>query len=241
MRADRLISLMLLLNANGQMTARDLAEQLEVSERTIYRDIEALCMAGIPVYTQSGVNGGVFLDEHYRISLTGLSHSEVLSLFVAGDPGPLHDLGLSRAEGLLKLLAALPSSQRAEVERLRQRFHIDPSNWFQTVEEARFLPVLQEAVWQDRQVHVSYETFEGQISERTLDAYALVAKVNIWYFIGKKPSGEMRNYRLARFHTVSLLETHFYREPDFDLAAYWKAACETFEKVSWQQLEISPG
>src|SRR5262245_53049166 len=143
MRADRLISLMLLLNARGRMTAQTLANQLEVSERTIYRDVDALGAAGIPIYVQPGVNGGVFLDENYRISLTGLTRAEVQALFVSSNARPLAALGLDSAveATLLKLFAALPSAHQMEVERLRSRFYIDPANWFQVVEAPALLPI----------------------------------------------------------------------------------------------------
>jgi predicted DNA-binding transcriptional regulator YafY len=236
MRADRLLSLILLLHARGRMTAEDLAQHLEVSERTIYRDLDALSTAGIPVYTQSGTNGGVFLDENYRLSLTGLSRSEVRSLFVSNDVGPLKDLGLGKAveDTLLKIFAALPNAHRSEVEQMRQRFHIDPANWFQIVEPTPFLTLLQQAVWEDRQVHITYRPVEGGIGERIIDAYALVAKANIWYLVGKKPEGEMHNYRVVRFKEVNVLESRFVREPHFDLAAYWKESCEKFERASME-------
>jgi predicted DNA-binding transcriptional regulator YafY len=227
---------MLLLGAQRRITAQELAERLEVSERTIYRDIDALGAAGIPVYTQSGVNGGVFMDEDYRISLTGFSRADIQSLFVAADARPLADLGLGKEESLLKLFAALPAIQRREVERLRQRIYIDPTNWFQIVEASSILPVLQQAVWEDRQVDVSYQPVIGEVSERRLDAYALVAKANIWYLVGRKPDGEMRNYRVSRLYRVELLGTGFERDPDFDLTSYWKATCEEFERQSMTRL-----
>lgn len=234
MRADRLLSIMLLLHARRRMTAQELAGHLEVSERTIYRDIDALSAAGVPIYTQSGTNGGVFLDEHYRISLTGLSRAQALSLFVSSDAGPLGDLGLANAveDTLLKLFAALPDIHRQEVERLRKRIYIDPANWFQLVEPQPFFELLQQAIWDDRQLTIHYRTVEHGDVEQTIDAYALVAKANIWYLVGRKPNSDMRNYRISRFHSVTLLDTHFERDPDFDLAAYWKASCEAFETRS---------
>ena len=232
MRADRLLSLMLMLGTRGRVTAQELAGRLEVSERTIYRDIDALSAAGIPVYTQVGVNGGVFLDEHYRISLTGFSRAELQSLFVAADAGPLADLGLAKTESLLKLFAALPEMQRREVERMRGRFFIDHSNWFQIVETTSVLPVLQQAVWEDRVVQVTYQPVEGLVGERMLEAHALVAKANIWYLVGCKPGGEMRNYRIARFEQVVVRDERFVRDEAFDLPAYWKASCEQFERLS---------
>lgn len=234
MRADRLLSLMLLLHARGRMTANELAARLEVSERTVYRDIDALSIAGVPVYTQPGTNGGVFLDEGYRVSLTGLSKEQVLSLFVSSDAGPLHDLGLADAvrETLLKLFAALPATHQQDAAQMRQRIHIDPANWFQRAEPSAFLPVLQQAVWEDRQVQVVYQIVEGEVQTRTVDAIGLVAKANVWYFVGRKPNGELRNYRLGRLREVVLCEAYFTRDPDFDLATYWKESCEQFERES---------
>ena len=232
MRADRLLSLMLLLGAQGRLTAQELAGRLEVSERTIYRDIDALSAAGIPVYTQVGVNGGVFLDENYRISLTGFSHADLQALFVAADAGPLADLGLAKDESLLKLFAALPGIQRREVERLRGRFFIDPNNWFQIVETTSVLPLLQQAVWEDRVIQVTYQPVEGSAWERTLEAHALVAKANIWYLVGCQPGGDRRNFRISRFEQVALTDATFERDPDFDLSAYWKASCAQYERLS---------
>ncbi|MCG8351085.1 MAG: YafY family transcriptional regulator [Chloroflexales bacterium] len=232
MRADRLLAMMLVLQARGRMTAQELAANLEVSERTIYRDIEALSAAGAPIYTQSGANGGVFLDEHYRISLTGLSRAQVLSLFISSDAGPLEDLGLANAveETLLKLFAALPSMHRHEVERLRQRFYIDPANWFQMVEAPPFLDTLQQALWEDRRLRVSYQTVDHGEIERTIEPYGLVAKANIWYLAAKHPGDEMHTYRVSRFQQMSLMDTCFHREPNFDLIAYWKKSCAAFEE-----------
>lgn len=232
MRADRLLSMMLLLGASGRLTAGDLAERLEVSERTIYRDLDALNSAGIPIYTQSGVNGGVFLDENYRISLTGFSRADIQSLFVNADAGPLADLGLAKEDSLLKLFAALPAIQRREVERVRQRFFIDPTNWFQMAETPSLFPTLQQAVWEDRVIQVTYQPVEGAAGERLLEAHALVAKANIWYLVGCKPGGDLRNYRASRFEGVALTAQTFSRDPDLDLPAYWKASCEQFERFS---------
>ncbi len=221
-----------MLGAQGRQTAQALAEHLEVSERTIYRDLDALSAAGIPVYTQSGVNGGVFLDEHYRISLTGFSQADIQALFVTTDAGPLADLGLGKDESLLKLFAALPTIQRREVERLQQRFFIDPANWFQIAEVPSIFPILQQAVWEDRLINVTYQPVEGTSGERTLEAYALVAKANIWYLVGRKPGGDLRNFRASRFESAALMENAFVRDPTFDLPAYWKESCERFERLS---------
>lgn len=232
MRADRLLSMMLFLSAHNHMTAQELATRLEVSERTIYRDINALSAAGVPIYTQPGTHGGVFLDENYRISLTGLSPAQIHALFMSRAAGPLSDLGLANAieETLLKLFAALPSRQRNDVEQLRQRFYVDPTNWFQNNERPPFFEDLQQAVWEDRQIHLIYQTVEHGLVERTLAAYALVAKGNVWYLIGKEPGGTMRTYRLDRLSQVQLQETYFERDGDFDLIAYSEDARRSFEQ-----------
>ncbi|MEQ8675623.1 MAG: WYL domain-containing protein [Aggregatilineales bacterium] len=234
MRAGRLLSLMLLLQARGRMTAAELSQTLEVSERTIYRDIDALSGAGVPVYTQSGTNGGIFLDEHYRVSLTGLSRAETLSLFISSDAGPLHDIGLADAveESLLKLFAALPDMHRDAVTQMRQRLYIDPAGWFQRADTAECLPLLQQAVWEDRKISAIYQPVEGESHPRTLDAIALVAKANVWYLIGRKANGDLRNYRVRRLKQVALIDGHFQRDPAFDLEAYWKDSCEQFLRQS---------
>jgi predicted DNA-binding transcriptional regulator YafY len=234
MRADRLISMILTLHARGRMTAAELASQMEVSERTIYRDVEALGAAGIPVYTQPGQNGGVFMDEDYRVALTDLSTPEVRALFVSSGGGPLKDLGLSRPaeHTMLKLMAALPYRQRTEAQRMRQRFHIDPHNWFQVVELSPYLPLLQQAVWEDHVITVEYHPVEGANSQRKLEAYGLVAKANLWYLVAHKPGSEMRTYRVSRFSDVALTGERFERDPAFDLAAYWDAARAQFEQAS---------
>lgn len=237
MRADRIISLMLLLHARGRMTAHKLAQHLEVSERTIYRDVDALSAAGVPIYVQPGVNGGIFLDEHYRVSLNGFNRAEVQALFVSTSARPLADLGLAQANEatLLKLFAALPSVHQVEVERLRCRFHIDPANWFQVVEPSAFLPVLQQAVWEDRALALRYQSVQGDF-EGVVNAYALVAKANIWYLVGEKNPGEFRNYRLGRIKHAELTAAHFARQSSFDLAAYWEAACRQFQQESLQRV-----
>ncbi|MCE7947288.1 MAG: WYL domain-containing protein [Chloroflexi bacterium CFX4] len=235
MRADRLIALMLLLNTKGRLRAAELAERLEVSERTIYRDVEALSIAGVPVYAQSGANGGIFLDEQYRVALNGLSAQDIHALFLQSDAPPLHDLGLGKTASLLKLLAALPNAQRNEVTRLQQRIHIDPANWFQVLEPLPYMGLLQQAVWEDRCLSARYQPVEGDEGERLLEAYALVAKANVWYLVAKKPNAPletMRTYRAARLQAVALSEQRFVRDAAFDLPTYWRAACEQFERES---------
>src|SRR6187455_1004454 len=165
MRASRLISLLLLLQTRGQMTAAELATELEVSERTVHRDIEALSGAGIPVYAARGRHGGVALVEGYRTRLTGMTAEEAEALFLSGVPGPAAELGLGTvmAAARLKVLAALPPELRSRASRLVERFHLDATGWFKTGEETPFLPMLAEAVWDGRVLEVIYSRSGGPV------------------------------------------------------------------------------
>lgn len=242
MRADRLLSLMLLLQANKRMTAISLAQYLEVSERTIYRDIDALSNAGIPIYTQSGTNGGIFIDENYRVSLTGLSKSEIQSLFVTGATAPLRDLGLERPrEGsLLKLLAALPSIHRHEAERMRERIYIDASGWFDWNTGTHHLPLLQDALWHDRAIEMSYQRLDGHISRRIVEPYALVAKSNVWYLVARQVNGSFRTFRTSRIQEASLTDTCFERDASFKLLEYWHENATVFRQKFQHDEEVAP-
>jgi predicted DNA-binding transcriptional regulator YafY len=229
MRADRLLSLMLLLQANGQMTAGQLAQELHVSERTIYRDVEALSLAGIPIYTQDGRNGGIGLDEQYRVSLTGLNKQEVQALFVSGTMMPIDELGLAEANDniLLKLLASLPSLQRAEAQRIRQRIYIDPYQWFDDKPPSPFLNPIQEAVLSDAVLTLHYQRSNGEVFRRDVQAYGMVAKMNVWYLVGAHDDG-FRSYRLSRIVDVQPTGETFQRDPEFKLIDYWQANAKAF-------------
>jgi predicted DNA-binding transcriptional regulator YafY len=234
MRADRLLSLVLLLQSKGGMTAQDLADQLEVSERTIYRDVEALSFAGIPVYTHPGVSGGVFLDEAYRVSLASLNQAETQALVVSSQTGALADLGLEKAAAgmIFKLLAALPSTTRDAAERLQQRIYIDPGGWFNNSEQVPFLPSLHRAIWEDRTIELAYLRPDGAGTRRRLHPYALVAKANVWYLVGRQAAdGEMRTFRVSRIQEVTLSEARFQRPPEFNLVDYWRTQTALFEKT----------
>lgn len=232
MRADRLLSMMLLLQKNKRMTAQDLAQELEVSERTIYRDIDALSISGIPIYTQSGTHGGIFLDENYRLSLTGLSKQQVISLFMSSEAGPLADIGMERnvKDGMLKLFHSLPSVQQNEIERMQQRLYIDPVGWFNFGDTSDYLGELQDAVWQDRQVKMSYQPHYKAPYDLCVDAYAIVSKADKWYLVGRKASGDFRTYRLTQIKQLQALETHFERAADFDLMTYWQESQHNFQQ-----------
>ena len=226
MRAERLLSMLLLLQTKRRVTAEDLARELHVSERTVYRDVDALSLAGIPIYTQPGNNGGIFLDEQYRVSLSGLSENQVLSLFATSEAGPLADIGMERAvkDSLMTLFSTLPTPHQQAVQQMQQRFYIDPQGWFQSSDTSAYLQQLQVAVWEDRRVEFDYQAV-GQDSAKVVqvDAYALVAKADKWYLVGRRANGDYRTYRLNRIRQLQVLAAHFERDTDFDLAAYWQA------------------
>jgi predicted DNA-binding transcriptional regulator YafY len=229
MRADRLVSIMLLLQTRHRMTAGELAAELEVSERTIYRDMEALSGAGVPVVAERGVNGGWSLVEGYQTRLTGLKASEIQALFVANPARLLADLGLEQASeaALMKLLAALPAMYRQNAEYVQQRIYIDTAGWKRSVEDVSFLPVLQTAVWDERQVQIIYQRGDDVSVERLVDPLGLVAKGNIWYLVGGV-GGELRTFRISRVREVNLLDVPCQRPADFDLAAYWQQSAREF-------------
>lgn len=222
MRADRLLSLMMLLQTRRQMTAEELANELEVSKRTIYRDIDALSVAGVPVYANGGPGGGYALLDSYRTTLTGLNENEIRALFMLTIPGPMSDLGVSQQlkAAILKLTSSFAGDHHEHVNYLRQRLHLDAASWFQTDESVPHLRVVEEAVWQDRQLILSYRRRNGTTSERTISPYGLVAKANIWYLVAATDKG-MCVYRVSRIEAVQMTQKHFTRPQDFDLAKFW--------------------
>ena len=230
MRADRLLSILLLLQVNRRMTARELAGRLEVSQRTIYRDMEALSAAGVPVYAERGAAGGWVLPEAYRTDLTGLGETEIRALFLARPPRLLADLGLDTASdgALVKLLAALPAAQRRDAEYARQRIHIDTSGWNRPEEAVPCLPTLQEAVWRDRQLRLTYGRSDGAAVDRLVDPLGLVAKGSVWYLVAAV-AGEVRTYRVARVQAADIVDQPCVRPRDFDLAAYWAQSSAEFK------------
>ncbi|MCZ7544519.1 MAG: YafY family transcriptional regulator [Anaerolineae bacterium] len=228
MRADRLLSMLMLLQTRGRMTAQQLADELEVSVRTIYRDIEALSVAGVPVYAERGPGGGCALLDSYRTNLTGLTDDEARALFMLSIPAPLADLGVSQAlQGALrKLAAALPDARRAEEERARQRIHLDSTPWFQQEEPTPCLQTIHQAVWEDRKLHITYRLpFETHVAW-LVEPYGLVAKASTWHLVGavtSHPAGNVRAFRVADILEARLDAATFARPVGFDLAAFWRA------------------
>jgi len=229
-RADRLLILLLLLQTRGRVTAQTLAKRLEVSVRTIYRDLEALSLAGVPVYAERGPGGGWKLLEDYRTNLTRLTETEVNTLFMSGVAGPMADLGLGKAgeDALLKLLAALPTVYRSNAERALQCIYLDAAGWFHREEEVPYLQVLQEAVWNDRRLRLTYLRGGLDLAERLVDPYGLVAKASIWYLVAVS-AGEMRVYRVSRIQAAEMTEEHFDRPTSFDLRTFWTQWSAEFE------------
>lgn len=229
MRADRLLSILLLLQVNQRITARALAQRLEVSERTIHRDMEALGMAGIPLVAQRGVGGGWSLLEQYRTDLTGLNEAEVQAVFLTKPAQLLADLGLDKAAdgALIKLLAALPSVSRRDAEHTRQRIHIDGAGWHDAGDSVPLLPTLQDAIWQERQLSLAYQR-DGEVVERQVDPLGLVAKRSTWYLVAAV-AGAVRTYRVSRIRTATMTNERCIRPANFDLAAYWEQSVADFK------------
>jgi predicted DNA-binding transcriptional regulator YafY len=243
MRASRLLSILLMLQTRGQLTAGQLADELEVSIRTVYRDIEALSEAGVPVYTERGPHGGIRLVDGYRTRLTGLTTDEAESLFLSGLPGTAAELGLGTvvAAARLKVLAALPPELRSRASRIGQRFHLDAPGWFHTPEAAPQLQALATAVWEDRIVRIRYDRGDRSV-ERELAPLGLVIKGGVWYMVALS-EGEPRTYRASRVIEVIPMEQRFDRPDEFDLAAYWSETTAAFEAQAERgtiELRIDP-
>lgn len=233
MRADRLLSILLLLQVNRKLTAAQLARRLEVSPRTVHRDMEALSMAGVPVYAERGGAGGWVLPDSFRTEVTGLTDSEVQALFLSTPARLLADLGLEQAAdgALVKVLAALPALARRDAEFMRQRIHVDGAGWRGTQEAVPALAALQEAIWLERCVRITYQRSsrhgDGETVQREVDPLGLVAKGRLWYLVAGIGE-DRRTYRVSRVQSVEMLDQPSARPDDFDLAAAWAESSSTF-------------
>jgi predicted DNA-binding transcriptional regulator YafY len=230
MRADRLLSTLLLLQAHGKQTGREIAARLEVSERTVHRDMEALSAAGVPVFAVRGVHGGWQLDEEWRTQVPGLNEAE-LHAFLMAQPRMLGDARLAAAaqRALDKLLAALPSALRERAMSIRQRLYVDTTGWCGAVENLAMLPTVQDAVARDRKLRIRYGKPDGERADRTVDPLGLVAKGPAWYLVALTPAG-FRTYRVSRIEEAAILDVASARPADFDLATHWRAATEQFRE-----------
>jgi predicted DNA-binding transcriptional regulator YafY len=232
MRANRLVSLILLLQSRGRMTAVELAHELEVSRRTILRDVEALSAAGVPIYSLSGFQGGIELDPNYRTTLTGLNEPEILTLFISSTSRLLDDIGLGEAaeSARLKLLAAVPMDQQNAVSHIQQRIFIDSSSWWHQTASLKFWKELRTGVFEDRVIYIDYVRADNSQLERQVEPYSLVAKGSVWYLVARYDDN-FHIYRVSRLESVVLEPDHFVRQPSFDLETYWQQQTREFVEV----------
>lgn len=229
MRASRLLAILILLQNRGRMTAEDLAVEFEVSERTIYRDIDALSAAGVPVYGDRGPGGGFALLDGYRTRLTGLADDEAAALALAGVPSAAEAAGFGAAlrDAFGKLFAALPGEGAARAGAAAARFHVDPSDWYRGAEPAPFLPALAQAVLAGKRIAIRYESWTSE-RDRTLDPLGLVLKAGEWYLAGRSEKG-IATYRVGAIKNLQSLEDSSALLEGFDLAAWWQEAQAAFE------------
>jgi predicted DNA-binding transcriptional regulator YafY len=229
MRASRLLSILILLQARGRLTAEALAAEFEVSVRTVYRDIDDLSAAGVPVYAERGPGGGFRLLDGYRTTLTGLSDAEAAALFVIGLPDAARALGLGAAAGQAggKLLAALPPALGDSAARLRERVHVDPVDWYRAAPPAPALPLLARAVLDGRTVAMRYESWQAT-RDWEVEPLGLVLKGGGWYLVARG-HGRIRMFRVAMIAAAALGERPVERPADFDLAEWWTAEIAAFE------------
>ncbi len=232
MKADRLVALLLLLQSRRQCSARVLAAQLEVSERTIYRDVDALSAAGVPVYAERGSAGGIVLADGYRRALTFFNEDEVRALFVSG-ASPLADLGLERglARALEKLRGGLADVHQRAADKSRSRIHLDQRRWNQPEPPRELLTTLRRAVWDDRRLRIAYADRNRTQTTRTVDPLGLVSKAGVWYLIARY-GDDLRSFRVERIRDAQELTERFERPPEFDLERHWADSSARFAEAS---------
>lgn len=232
MRAARLLRILLLLQTQGRQTAPRLAAQLEVSVRTVLRDMDHLSAAGVPVWGQAGRHGGGFeLRSGWSTQLTGMTEAEAQAIWLAGLPQAAAELGLgaAAASARLKLLAAVPSDVQASSGRVAQRLYLDPLDWYRAADQPNFLREVAQAVWQSRGLRVLYQSWQGE-RWRTLDPLGLVLKAGAWYLVARPARArKARTYRLASLKACEISAECFVRPADFDLGEFWRESSARFE------------
>lgn len=231
MRADRLISIIMLLQTHEKMTAGELSQQLEVSMRTIYRDILALNAAGVPIYTDRGPNGGIALLESYRTTLTGMNEDEIRALSMLNIPQALVELGVGQKlkSALLKLGGSLPASQLMVQAQTQQRIYLDSTSWDEPSKHPPHLGMIHQAVWQDQLVRLVYRgSFDAEI-EFVVQPIGLVTKMNTWYFVGSD-KGYVRVFNIAKILAVEITGENFTRDEGFNLVEFWKDWCKQYHE-----------
>jgi predicted DNA-binding transcriptional regulator YafY len=245
MRASRLVSILLLLQTRSGMTAQELAEELEVSVRTVYRDMEALAAAGVPLYGEAGRDGGYRLVDGYPTRLTGLTADEAKSLFFTGLPAAAADLGLgaSVTAAQLKLMAALPPELRDRAGWVAERFHLDARSWYRDADNAPYLIGVAAAVWDERVIRISYLRWaKPQQITRDVQPYGLVLKAGHWYLVAAAGATK-RTYRISRIVALETLDATFERDAAFDLGSYWREYLQHFDQrrqVDSATIRLSP-
>ena len=238
MKADRLLSEVLLLQAHGRMSGRDLAKRLEVSMRTLHRDMDALSTAGVPIFALRGARGGWQLDEDWRTQVPGLDESELRALLMA-QPRVIGDARLAAAaeSALSKLLASLPTSMREKAASIQQRLFVDTTGWRGTPENLSMLPIVQDAVSRDLKLSIRYAKTSRECVERIVDPLGLVAKSGTWYLVANTPAG-FRTFRVSRIEEAKLLDKPSERPADFDLAKYWRSSAQRF-RDGWPHYDVT--
>jgi predicted DNA-binding transcriptional regulator YafY len=257
MQASRLLSILMLLQARGRMSALALSTELEVSMRTIHRDIDQLSAAGVPVWADRGRSGGFQLQEGWRTRLTGLTEPESRALFLSGLAGPAAELGLGEAvaSARLKVLATLPTDWQADAEHVGSRFYLDAVDWFRSAAHTEHLGAVADAVWREHPLAIRYESWNG-MRDREVEPLGLVLKAGIWYMAArsrplrgstgvaaKGKASEPRTYRLSSIRALKALDEPFKPPKSFDLAAYWQESTRRFETGVYREsatLRVSP-
>ena len=230
MKADRLLSVLMLLQARGRATERELAEQLEVSQRTIHRDLEALSAARVPVVALRGSQGGWELDKGWRTQVPALDESELRALLMAQPRAAGHPrLAAAAQSALNKLIAALPGPMREQAAAMREKLHVDPTGWHDSGEDLSMLTLVQDAVARERRLAFDYTKANGERAPRTVDPLGLVAKGMSWYLVARGANG-IRTYRVSRMESVAVLAAGFVRPARFDLAEFWKQSTAELDR-----------
>jgi predicted DNA-binding transcriptional regulator YafY len=234
MRGRRLLSIQMLLQTRGRMSASALAAELEVSVRTLYRDVDELSAAGVPIYAERGRAGGFQLMDGWKTSLTGLTPSESQAVFLSGLAGPAAQLGLGPdvKAAKLKLLAALPSTWRDQSQRISSRLHLDPVDWYRECDPVPQLTVVAGAVWGEQRLSMRYESWKAS-SVREVSPLGLVLKAGTWYLVAVQ-GDETRTFRVSNIHAARALPERVRRPRKFELATYWNESIQRFERELYQ-------
>ncbi|HYL98059.1 MAG TPA: YafY family protein [Blastocatellia bacterium] len=229
MRANRLLAILIRLQVRGRLTAQELADEFEVSIRTIYRDIDELSASGVPVYADRGPGGGFQLLEGYRTTLTGLTAGEAEAILLVGLPGPAADLGLAKplAMARFKLLAAISPAAGKTVTRIGDRLHLDPVGWYKRAAAPVHLPAIAEAVWGEKRLSIRYESWSAVV-HRKIDPLGLVLKAGDWYLIARA-GRDIRTYKVTKVLDLQTLSESFDYPAGFDLGSHWQSSLTRFE------------